>query len=278
LDQLNNLFLESYKTHKEGTKRSLNRPVILINGDDLILRQGATRKVIKYVPDEYHTLKSIAHIACLIHTLDRDPQASSATRIRCQHLVKQLLASLNEKGTSANLKKHRPLLEQYQILLQQERPSLSSLKPELEALIDAAAKCRLEALHKQVQEVRGGIDPAHWERLSVIVMGPPMPREGELGMQYFHTALTSSQPSLMDKCPHLNRSLTSTQHIFQGKRLIYAESITDEDKALDLLTTYICDEQMGADILDDRGAMRADFLKKSAHKHLQTMDFTTPTS
>lgn len=145
---------------------------------------------------------------------------------------------------------------------------LRALEKPLHALIDEAARMRLAALHVEVQQIQSEIDPDDWKRLCVVVMGPPMPREGELSMQYFEKILkTTASPK---KCPYA-RALTSTAHLYGKQRLIYAESIYEEDKALDLVTTHICDEEVGRALLNDESAMRADVLKDAAKNCLKEM-------
>ncbi len=99
-------------------------------------------------------------------------------------------------------------------------------------------------------------------------MGPPMPREGELSMQYYAKVLNPAPKT--SKCP-FTRALTTTAHLLGKQRLIYAESIYEEDKAIDLITTHICDEEVGKDLLNDQNAMRADLLKNAAKKYLDQL-------
>lgn len=135
-------------------------------------------------------------------------------------------------------------------------------------LIDEAAQIRLAALHEEVQKIQSTINLEEWNKLCVVVMGPPMPREGELSMQYFEKILKITAGA--KKCPYA-RALTSTAHLYGTQRLIYAESIYEEEKALDLITTHICDEEVGRALLNDESAMRADVLKDSAKKCLKEM-------
>ncbi len=138
----------------------------------------------------------------------------------------------------------------------------------MHALINEAARIRLAALHVEVQQIQSKIDSDDWKRLCVVVMGPPMPREGELSMQYFEKILKTTAST--KQCPYA-RALTSTTHLYGKQRLIYAESIYEEDKALDLVATHICDEELGQVLLNDESAMRADILKDAAKSCLKEM-------
>jgi hypothetical protein len=178
----------------------------------------------------------------------------------------EALNQLKTLKMSPELKSYLPLMELYEQQLVDPEPNLKILAPALKNLIDEAARSRLDSLHHHVQEIKKQVSADQWSRLSVLVMGPPMPREGELSMQYFHATLSAEE-----KCPYLKKALTDTEHVFEQKRLIYAESIDQEEKALDLLTTHISDERLGLDLLGDEKVMRGDLLREAAHKHLRSL-------
>jgi len=234
----------------------------LLKEDDLILYHQGKRSVIRYIPENYHVLKDIAHISCLIHTLSR---IKNGEEVRKKALV---LLEGTQRNLTSNLIDHRPLLERYRKLLE-NREEPTDLKSGLENLISDAAKCRLLALHQHVQKIKRAMDPSLWKNLSVVVMGPAMPRKGELSMQYMHAAL---QPSSKQECPY-HRVSANERTVLEGQRLIYAESIQEESQALDLLTTHICDESLGEGLLGDKDVMQGDFLRTATHQHLSRMNF-----
>lgn len=278
LKKINNLFNDAYSSLKSLTKRELGKkkPVIIMHGDNLVLYYQGSRQSWQYIPDKYHSLKEIAHISCLIHTIVRlrkEGQYEKAENARTVALeaVEQIL-----KEMSPELLQYLHIVDTCHTLLQKNEDDniikeLSSLKKYLESLIEDAAKMRLTALHLRVIEIKKMIHESAWGSLAVVVMGPPLPREGELSMQYFHNELKP----IMEKCPHGGMSLTNALHISNGQRLIYAESINSEDEAMSLLTTYICDEDMGGAILEDKNAMRADFLMKATRKLLPRITSTS---
>lgn len=271
LNNLNNLFLDSYSIRKEHIKKALGviTPVILMNGDNLILLHQKKRKVIKYIPDLYHALKSIAHISCLIHTLhnlkDHPLKCREAIRVKCRENLEQITQLPTE------LSKYTPLLEEYMRFLKKEEviedvSELSQLKGALNNLIGDAAKCRIDSLHKYVKEIRQEIGEEQWRNLSVVVMGPAMPRQGELSMQYFSSVLK-------ENCPHSKESLTGSKKILEeGGRVIYAEAIDKEWQALDLLVTHLCDEALGKDIMGNPQIMQGDVLQNSTRQYLTLLE------
>src|SRR4051812_9541864 len=93
-----------------------------------------------------------------------------------------------------------------------------------------ATRAHLDSLHRLVSTWRDGMPVAEWERLKVVVMGGQLPRKDNLAVQYFARLL--GEPG-------------------EGKRIVYAESLFDEPKALDLLATHLVDAQVGLDFFDD---------------------------
>lgn len=253
LKKLNGIFLNSYAAKKAAVKTTLGdtKPIIILHNDDLMYLHQRKKEVIRYVPEEYHRIKNIAHIACLIQVLKGQGEGE-----------RELLHHLRIIQTTPEVVKYRSLLQKYMQILETGRPELHTLKPDLHVLIKEAAIVRTNALHSLVQSLERRTCPHHWNKLAVIIMGPHMPREGELGVQYAKTMI------LAENCPHQNEA--PMNNTFQGKRLVYAESIDDVNKALDILVTEICDEELGEAILDDKDAMHADFLKSAVQEYLAT--------
>ncbi|HSX03377.1 MAG TPA: hypothetical protein VLG76_01465 [Rhabdochlamydiaceae bacterium] len=281
LGDLNALFLQAYGVRKASIKKTLGTasPVLLLHGDNLILKHEGMTKMVNYVPDHYHQIKNIAHIACTIHTVQclQETQAGSnveSMKADCVSKLRVILELLKTDDVSPALKKYESLLQKYLTLLEAKEPLLPpllSLKEDLKTLIKEAAIIRTDALHEQVKIIQKQMCPEKWNHLAIVVLGPRMPREGELSMQYSQAMILKPQEPLANLCPHLNGTLTKTSYAFQGKRLIYVESIDNIDKALDELTTEIADERLGEDLLGDKGALRADLLKDAVHDYLSTL-------
>lgn len=139
-----------------------------------------------------------------------------------------------------------------------------TLGKSLDALIQEAAEIRLDALHREVEKIQANIDPEGWKSLCVVVMGPHMPREGELSVQYFETLLKTK--ACAKKCPYA----TALANVDRAQKVIYAESIHDEEKALDLITTYLCDGAVGRSFLNND--MRGDVLQHATRKWLKNIE------
>lgn len=83
--------------------------------------------------------------------------------------------------------------------------------------------------------------------MHVVIVGPHMPREGLVAMQYFLRLL--HEPS-------------------EGRRVVYAESLWQEPQALDLLGTHLPDGDVGEAYFNDYMRMHRDLLGDAAIQYL----------
>ena len=84
----------------------------------------------------------------------------------------------------------------------------------------------------------------------VIVQGTQPPRKDNLAVQYFARLL--GEPG-------------------EGRRILYAEAIFDEARALALLGTRGLDTRLGADLFADPGRFHRDLLGDAAKKYLDEL-------
>ena len=83
-------------------------------------------------------------------------------------------------------------------------------------------------------------------------MGSPMPRRGNVATQYFGRLL-----GVQGEC----------------ERIVYAESIPEEARALNLLGTHLLDTEIGAVFFEDPRRMHRDLLADAAEAYLDEMNF-----
>jgi hypothetical protein len=124
------------------------------------------------------------------------------------------------------------------------------MRPLLLAGVRGAARAQIDALHRQTKAWRARLGERDWKRTKVIVMGSQMPRRGNLAVQYFARLLGVRG---------------------EGPRIVYAEAIFDEEKALALLGTHLVDTRIGADFFDDPGYMDRDLLRNAAREYLDEL-------
>jgi hypothetical protein len=113
-----------------------------------------------------------------------------------------------------------------------------------------ATRAQLDATHVQVSAWRRDLGPQQWSRLHVVIIGPHMPREDLVVMQYF---------------------LRLLREPVEGGRVLYAESLWDEPKALDLLGTHLLDGSVGEAFFGDSMRMHRDLLGNSAREYLRRL-------
>ena len=92
--------------------------------------------------------------------------------------------------------------------------------------------------------------PDEWRSMHVVVMSAHMARDREIAMQYFARLL--NEPT-------------------EGHRLIFAEGLFEEPKALDLLGTHLLDGAASTAFFGDEMRLHRDLLSDGATRALQSM-------
>ena len=87
------------------------------------------------------------------------------------------------------------------------------------------------------------MSPEEWASLTVIVQGNQTPRVENAAVQYFARLFGEKG---------------------EGRRVVYAESLWDEEKALNLLGTLRLDGKLSVAVFDDKYRMYRDILADSA--------------
>jgi hypothetical protein len=113
-----------------------------------------------------------------------------------------------------------------------------------------AARGEIDMLHAIVSRWRTQVSTPDWARLHVVIMGVHMARDGELAQQYFIRAL--GEPG-------------------EGRRVVYAEGIFDEAKALDVLATHLIDGRAGTAFFGYDLRMHRDVLADAAREYLDEL-------
>ena len=113
--------------------------------------------------------------------------------------------------------------------------------------VTEATRAQLDATHAQVSAWRRDLSPQEWNQLHVLIIGPHMPREDLVVTQYFLRLLHEPR---------------------EGRRVVYAESLWEEPKALDLLGTHLLDGSVGEAFFGDYLRMHRDLLGDAASQYL----------
>jgi hypothetical protein len=236
--------------------------VIFVTGDDLVLRKNGKRIVATVIPPEYHSLKAVSHttLALSAHLLSEPGRPLGDERLKGLKEYKTLLtaagAAVEKLGFDPDT-----LARQKRILahaLEFTSKVLEDGKVSAEDLIKfcrasradvlangaAAAKTQLLGTHKQVMAWKQDMTAEEWSTLTVIVSGSQTPRVGNAAVQYF------------------SRLLGETNG--EGRRIVYAESLWDEEKATNLLGTLRLDGKLSVAVFGDPTRLYRDFLADGA--------------
>jgi hypothetical protein len=269
LAQLNDAFRNHYAEARQATIAKAG-PIVLVEGDNLVLLRNGKRSEVKVVPEQYHTLKTIAHIPLGVYVLTIGKGEGTLDEARLAELksFRDKLAPARQALTGRGLSETQ-LERQYRIIdvsaghldtLAKTRKFRSeeviayiqSIMPAVTANINESAQGQLDGLHRQMTKWRAEMTPAEWLQLRVVIMGSALPRRGNLAVQYFARLLGEKSES---------------------PRIVYAESVWEEDRALRLLATYMLDAGVGVAFFDDPLRMHRDLLSDAATEYIKRMKF-----
>jgi hypothetical protein len=266
LDTLNNEFREQYRQALAATLAQ-GGPVILEEGDNLILvhKGGRVRVLVK--PVEYHELKAVAHIPLALFVMLSFPQETRLSGDRLQRLqhYRELMAIAYEglsgrRFTADQLQRQKKVFStSFQFLDgvlaegQVTPPALENfarqVAPLLLANVADATAVEMRSLYATAASWKKQLTPAEWNALHVVMIGPHMPRDQECSIQFFERLFHEPE---------------------EGKRIIYAEALWNENDALNLLATHVVDEAAGAAFFADPMRMHRDLLADAANAYLDS--------
>jgi len=256
--ELDSLNLASRKMYADARAQEISTiaAVIIVSGDDLILRKNGVRTVATVIPTEYHALKSVAHITLALFSLLSSKagsplvEAPMKTLSDYQTLMTAAGPAIEKFGFDPDtLARQKRILARAQEFTAKvfkdgmvSDTDLSKFCRESRADILAngagAAKAQLLATHKQMMEWKKTMTAEEWAALTVIVSGSQTPRAENVAVQYFSRLLGDGNG--------------------EGRRIVYAESLWDETKALRL------DGKLSVAVFADPYRMYRDFLADGA--------------
>lgn len=265
LEELNESFHRIYAQTRALTLEAA-RPVILVEGDDLVLIDGDRREVYNSTPRQYHLLKMVDHVPLAVFVLVW-PTAGKPLPVATADELKQFRARLESvQGRLADYGFAPATLGRQKQILATVAGYIDSLKvgetvapdaltamcrsaePAVMQNVAEAARARLDAIDAQVQAWRRTLGPDKWENARVVVMTSHTVREGNLAAQYFRKLLG---PDCDDR------------------QLVCAEGVFEEPRALNVLGTVLLDGQIGEAFFADRARMYRDLLSDAARDYLR---------
>jgi hypothetical protein len=263
LTALNNAFRAAYADAKSRVLASTG-PTLIVNGDNFSLLRDGRRVEANVGTPIYDPVKTIAHIPLAIYvTLTPGDGAIDGDRLKTLVGLRELIppaeASLDTlKLSAATLARQKKIVAACLAFLDDvagkrkfARSSLLDFTRRMAPLVmenvTEATRAQLDATHAQVSAWRRDLSPQEWNQLHVLIIGPHMPREDLVVTQYFLRLLHEPR---------------------EGRRVVYAESLWEEPKALDLLGTHLLDGSVGEAFFGDYLRMHRDLLGDAASQYL----------
>ena len=276
LGALNHYFHKDYEALVDLTTLSLEHagiPVIIAGGDELILRHGGLREVVRVIPPLYHQLKAIGHMVFGIH-LSLEARGHNGLNetdlfqtLQQQYLLKAVLHNLADEGIPDEVSEAQGvLLSQASALLAEvirtraiDRATLREFARTTGALMldnnTRAQRVALDGIHAAVMAWLARMTEDVRAKLCVVVRGSRQARSQDIVMEYFQRLLGEQA------APGAARE----------NRVIYAESTFGEEGALDLIARHIIDQDAGEAFFGDRMRMQRDLLSEGAADYVESL-------
>ena len=274
LARLNDVVRTIYSRAK-ARERAAVPAVIVAQNSELTLLHGSGRASAPILPPVYHTLKVVDHVGLGLHVLlaRADGMLDETTVATLSALSQQLeraqeavaRSGLTPAQTSRQLRifaEARLFARRALATKRVDRAELvafdRTLAPLLLENVFDAARAQLDAIHAAVTSWRAQLSEAEWRGLRVVVTGPHMARQGNVMTQYFTALLGEGRE--------------------EGGRVIYAEAVSDETRALDLLATHLVDGDLSFAFFEDPDRMHRDLLSDAARAYVLELvgQFRTP--
>ena len=266
---LNDRFHEAYRRARLE-RLAKGGPIVVVGLDRLVLVRRGNRAEVPFPPAVYQKLKEVAHVPLLTYVMlvgvgSSGEPLDAVRRAEVGHVRELVAAALEGVDRSGfpgpSLDRQREILGMTAGYLSQviadgkvQPGSLEDFArragPLMLANADDAAKAHLTRLHAQMEAWRRELTAEEWRSLRVVVTSGHMARDREISMQYFARLL--GEPA-------------------EGHRLIYAEGLTDESKAIELVGTHLLDGAAASAFFGDEGRLHRDILADGATKALRSI-------
>lgn len=267
LDRLNSAFRSHYGDSRAATLGRTD-PIILAEFETLVLLHKGERREEPFTPPLYHRLKSISHIPLTLFVMSSryGDKKLPPDGLRALEEYRALIVAARDALPALEIPTDlRPTLDTIisssLLLIDQTRITrrfdpvavtvlARSLEPAVMSAAREAARAQLDGLDRATRRFRADLGEDAWSRAYVVVLGVRQARVDNLQYSYFRRVMGSEA---------------------DGKRLIYAESVFEESKALDLLGTILLDRAIGVAFFDREYRMERDLLGDATAEYLPVL-------
>lgn len=258
LDRVNEDFHAAYAQERGAEQQ--RHPVFVVLGDDLIVLRQGQREAFSIAPYAFHAIKAIAHAPIAVFALlqrsgDDQERKLRALRDRLLHAATELA-----DPTFAQAQSNLDLVVNSSLALLQSalagaaaQPLIATfaeqMGPVLLRLTAAATALQLRTLDEQTERAFATLAPEERDLVHVVVAGAHQARARSLAMQYFLKRF--------DEPPDAERRVT------------YAEAVTSERAALELVGTQRLDRLIAQAFFGDAHRLQRDILGDAAAEQLR---------
>lgn len=266
----------AFRTAYAGLRNQVlakSSPIIIQIGDKMVLLENGVRTEAPALSYRYHELKAVVHVPLALYVI-LSPGADAKLAEAKLNELREYRALVVQARTSVERRDFRPEQRERQLRMIDRslafidttlhtgmvsraalRQFTLSLSDDIQANIYEAAEDQIHTMDKQLQAWRAEMTPEERERLRVVVGAAHMPRVGNLAMQYFSVALGE---------PYEGRYEEEERN--SDFRLIYGESMFEEQDALRVLATHLLDADIGVYFFNDAQRMHRDLLADAAEE------------
>gem|GEM_PF-191476 len=275
-DEINVNFHLHYNQLVQKTKKQIlqgQMPVLIAFGNNIKLLYKGQEKTSRVLPAQYHSLKSIGHLALGLYTASLNYQSEGLSSVEIDQLTKEkdliteALSNLQivsippdiitdqKKIIDESIKFLDQIIEEENISTSHLNSFTSVVSPYLLEGAAVAAQLELKNLHEIVTKWRNQIKDSDWRNVKILICGPHQPRHGHVTTQYFRRLLNEK----------------AKVGAVGEDRIIYAENKFDQDSVIDLLARHIIDQKAAEAFFNDKFRLQRDLLQDGAKRYLDQL-------
>jgi len=267
LAALNASFRSTYAAYRTGVMQAAG-PVIIQSGDKMILIRHGQRTEAPALTARYHEYKSVAHVPLATYLMLIPGAGTKLDEGRQRQLrdyrtlVLTARESIGTRGFEPDQRDRQfRILDQSLALIGSALSNgivsrieldrfTQNLKDDILANAYDAAEDQITTMHRQFKAWQAEMTPEERQQLRVAVSSVHMARVGNIAMQYFSATLEEPYEGRFEQ-----------EETTQGHtRLMFTESVFDEQEILKAVATHIVDEGIGISFFNDGQRMHRDLL------------------
>ena len=259
-------FLEQYDTARARAIQEVPLAFLAMPQKLVVVRHGRITQTIPSVTPTYTALKDISHILLALYVASWHlPPAEAAGAVAAYAPYVDTVSSGLAKSAipESDRLRQQKLLASAQDLIRQASTKKGvsqewidlwarGLGPDLLLNSRAAARSQLELINREMTAQIKSMTPKEKQTFIVIVSGAHQARAENLWMQYLG-------------------QLLGPKAVADERRRVYAESVYDNQGALDLLGSHVMDRSIGEAFFSSPTRMQRDLLGDAAKKIIPTL-------